>query len=349
MNNWDGAGDEGCMGNVDFDSVRESCRVLGIAKLHRVNYQSAYWQRVFAPVVRGYEGGALTPNPDVLCNREIKFGCLYRWAVEEEGADLLATGHYARLSLGDSSVTGSSMAGELRQSRDLCKDQTYFLAAVDRTRLGRVLFPMGELYKKTDVKGRLVHEAGLEHLRDRRESMGLCFVGKRRCFQDFIGDYVARGELEPGRIVCLDTGRVYSGTHRGVAFYTLGQSVAVSGARSRLYVARKDPASNTLLVVDNLHHRALQRRVLTVESAGVEMLFARMGRMDIYCVVRSVDKEGVLVESVERAVDGSIRVSLRESVFAPCPGQWAVFYAHDADAHERGRLCLGGGVIIDAV
>ncbi len=157
MHNWD-ARIEGsdCTLDADWESVQKTCDVLGIEKVYKKNFQSSYWQRVFDPMIEGYTTGKLTPNPDILCNREIKFGELYRWFERETDADMLATGHYARI-----------FDGSLRQSVDLSKDQTYFLAAVDREKWKRVLFPVGGLQKSV-VKGELVREAGLKHLLGRK-------------------------------------------------------------------------------------------------------------------------------------------------------------------------------------
>lgn len=335
MNNWD-ARDEGgkhCTLDQDLKSIDKSCKILGISRLYHLNYQSSYWQRVFSPVLEGYQSGTNTPNPDILCNREIKFGELFQWAVEEKCADYLATGHYARIHEND----------QLRQACDLGKDQTYFLAAIDRNCLKRTMFPVGNLMKST-VKTELVREAGLKHLLDRKESMGLCFIGKRgRRFQEFLSNFV-RKLPEPGQIIDLESGNPFEQQHSGLSNYTLGQNVSISGAKSRLYVAAKDPEKNRLLVVDNLKHPALWSNSLRVSSfEGWQGLSSE--KVNVYCVIRSVDKRGVRVKRVS-VRSGSIEVELENPVFAPCPGQWAVFYAEDENSDVFGRICLGGSQIV---
>lgn len=333
MNNWD-ARDEGgqnCTVDADMKSIEKTCKVLGIEKIHQLNYQSSYWQRVFSPVIDGYQSGAVTPNPDILCNREIKFGEFYQWAIEGAGkCDLIATGHYARIN-----------GAILRQACDLGKDQTYFLSAINRSCLNRTLFPVGDLIKKT-LKTELVKEAGLLHLLDRKESMGLCFVGKRGKFQEFMSPYVQISG--PGRIVNFQSGEIIKGIeHKGLSNYTIGQKIAISGAKTKLYAAEKCQETNTLSVVDSINHPALWTDRLIVRKFDFNAVDTRNN--SIYCTIRSVDKNGVLVESVTEE-SGGLMIKLKEKVFAPCPGQWAVFYLKDELSTDLGRICLGGSSIM---
>lgn len=329
MNNWDAREEEGnnCTIGEDLKSIEMTCKALEISKLHHVNYQSSYWQRVFSPVLSGYQNGDKTPNPDILCNREIKFGELYDWS--RGRADFLATGHYARIT-----CTGNGWL--MRQAKDLGKDQTYFLAAINRSCLERTMFPVGNLLKSA-VKGALAREAGLDHLFDRKESMGLCFIGKRGKFRDFMANFVP--ESEPGAIIDFESGAEIA-RHQGLSNYTLGQNVAVSGAKSRLYLVKKDLHRNALLVVDSLLHPALWTRTFKLAD------FGGLGENDLrplFCCIRSVDKTGTRVRRVSRESDGNMEVELDDQVYAPCPGQWAVFYTEDGGT---GRICLGGGPII---
>ena len=346
MNNWDARMEEGtnCTLAADFESVEKTCRIVGIDKVHRLNFQSSYWQRVFTPVLTGYQSGNWTPNPDVLCNREIKFGELFEWAIGGGGtSDLLATGHYARINV---DCDNRSL---LRQARDLNKDQTYFLGAVDRKCLERTIFPLGNLMK-THVKIDLVLEAGLKHLIDRKESMGMCFIGKRRKFQDFIDEFGPKLSVTPGSIVCLETGNELVSKHKGLSFYTIGQNVSISGSKTRLYVAGKDLERNSLQVVNSLNHPSLWKNVFTVTKwSGFDelKLKLKMNGNCIYCSIRSVDKTGVRVKSFEVICDDKLQVYLEDYnfVFAPCPGQWAMFYAEDDKSETLGRICLGGSQI----
>lgn len=332
MNNWDARDESGnnCTIDEDLKSIEKTCKALEIHKIHHVNYQSSYWQRVFSPVLAGYQSGSYTPNPDILCNKEIKFGDLYNWAVEGGGkADYLATGHYARIE----------QEINLRQAHDLGKDQTYFLAAIDRNCLKRTMFPVGNLLK-SKVKTDLVKEVGLDHLLDKKESMGLCFIGKRGRFQDFMSDFVPKSL--PGPVIDYETGKELGHQHKGLSNYTLGQNASLSGVKSRLYVAAKDKSRNALLVVDSIDHPALWTSVIKVSKFPN---YANLKGFNIFCSIRSVDKTGSKVKNINEETD-HLRIELQNSIFAPCPGQWAVFYAEDEIAKVQGRLCLGGGEII---
>lgn len=339
MNNWDARNESGmnCTIDEDLKSVEKTCKKLEVYKIHRVNYQSSYWQRVFSPVLTGYQSGSCTPNPDILCNKEIKFGDLYEWAVEGSGkADYLATGHYARIT------EEVELRLRLRQARDLGKDQTYFLAAIDRNCLKRTLFPVGNLIK-SDLKTKIVKQAGLDHLVDRKESMGLCFIGKRGRFQNFMSDFVPQSH--PGPIIDLETGKQFEQLHKGLSSYTLGQNASLSGVKTRIYVAAKDLSKNALLVVDSLDHPALWTKSLKISKFSNFKDIKRSNVSNMACSIRSVDKTGVKIKNISEEPDHLI-VELEEAIFAPCPGQWAVFYAEDEESKVFGRICLGGGPIL---
>lgn len=339
MHNWDARIEEepgnNCTLLEDLRSVEKSCKVLGIEKLHRLNFQSSYWQRVFTPVLTGYQNGNCTPNPDILCNREIKFGELFKWAIGN-GADLLATGHYARID----------DENRLRQAKDLQKDQTYFLGAIDSKCLERTVFPVGN-FMKTRIKTEIIREAGLNHLIDRKESMGLCFIGKRRKFLDFISNFGSEILSTPGPIFSQETGKELSFNHRGLSFYTIGQNVAVSGVKTRLYVSGKDLKRNSLQVVESLNHPSLWKNVLIIPKwSGSEKFKATDV---VYCSIRSVDKLGVRVESFREVSNDKLEVKLADRVFAPCPGQWVIFYIEDHKSSTCGRICIGGVPIQDCM
>ncbi len=336
MHNWDARDELGtghCTLDSDWESVQKTCKVLKIDKLHRVNFQSSYWQRVFDPIIEGYAGGKETPNPDILCNREIKFGDLFKWATDEVKADALATGHYARI-----------FHDQLRQSHDLGKDQTYFLSAVNRKCWSKTVFPIGGILK-SQVKENLVKEAKLNFLIGRKESMGICFVGKRDKFKSFLGQFISSKPDEPGPIINIDTNQYILEPHKGLSFYTLGQSARVGGAGRKLYVARKSHQDNTLYVVDRQDHSLLNRYSIVIKNdQSLLKSLKTLSPYPIFCSIRSSDKIGSLVTSVDEA-DGCFTINLRDPVYAPCPGQWAVFYAEDEQTHLNGRLCLGGSPI----
>ncbi|HEY6452163.1 MAG TPA: tRNA 2-thiouridine(34) synthase MnmA [Steroidobacteraceae bacterium] len=320
MHNWD-ADDEYCSAAQDYQDARQVAGELGIV-LHRVNFAHEYRRQVFQYLLQEYRAGR-TPNPDVLCNREIKFGLCLRYALRL-GAALFATGHYARrLDEADGPA--------LYQARDADKDQTYFLHAVQRASLARVLFPLAAL-TKPEVRER-ARRAGFA-VHDKPDSTGICFIGERP-FAAFLSRFI---EARPGPIETLD-GRVL-GRHRGLHFYTLGQraGLAIGGARGCAaepwYVAIKEQARNALVVVQRHEQRRLDARAL--DTARLNWLSApRQGTF--LAGVRLRHRQPEQGASVEVRADGTAHVEFEHAQRAAAPGQFAVFY-------ERGR-CLGGGAI----
>src|SRR5580658_5349739 len=235
MSNWDDEDDSYCTAAQDFQDARAVAAELAIP-LHRVSFAAQYRERVFEHFLREHRAGR-TPNPDVLCNREIKFGAALRYA-QRLGATHFATGHYARLLTGTAGV-------ELHKARDAAKDQSYFLHAVPAGEFARVLMPLGEL-PKPEVRA-CARRAGLPVF-DKPDSTGICFIGERP-FREFLGHFLAR---TPGPIESPEGERL--GTHEGLAFYTLGQrgGLGIGGRPGRAedawYVAAKDVARNTLVI-----------------------------------------------------------------------------------------------------
>ena len=253
MSNWEDDDDTYCTTAADFQDARRVCDTLRIA-LHRVSFATQYRERVFELFLREYAAGR-TPNPDVLCNREIKFGVCLDY-MHRLGAGLIATGHYARLQ--------HSAAGPLLlKAADAAKDQSYFLHGVDPSALRQTLFPIGEL-RKPEVR-RLAHAAGLP-VYDKPDSTGICFIGERP-FQEFLSRYL---RTEPGPIE-NDGGKVL-GEHRGLALYTLGQrsGLRIGGragsAAAPWYVADKDTQRNALIVVQDQDHPLLLSDAFDVEQ-----------------------------------------------------------------------------------
>jgi tRNA-specific 2-thiouridylase len=320
MSNWDDD-DAYCTGAQDFQDARAVAAELDIP-LHRVSFAEQYRQRVFDYFLTEYSAGR-TPNPDVLCNREIKFGICLVYAARL-GARRFATGHYARIEQrADGPV--------LLKAADSDKDQSYFLHAVAREHFARVLFPLGDL-TKTEVRT-LAREAGLPVF-DKPDSTGICFIGERP-FREFLARYIPS---TPGDIVA-ENGEVV-GRHRGLAFYTLGQRGGLEiGGRSgqredAWYVAAKNLARNELLAVQGHDHPLLVSRALATGPCNWLVQLAQP-EFESQIKVRYRQSDQPCHATVND--DGAIEVRFTEPQRAVTPGQFAVLY--------DGERCLGGGVI----
>jgi tRNA-specific 2-thiouridylase len=319
MTNWDDA-DPACTARADLADARSVAADLGIP-LHHANFATEYRDRVFATFLQGQARG-LTPNPDVDCNRFIKFGACLDHA-RRLGADWLATGHYARVAHGP--------PPRLLLAADAGKDQTYFLHAIEPVALARVVFPLGDLTKP--AVRRLAADAGLR-VHAKRDSTGICFIG-RRPFADFLGQHLPEA---PGEIVDAD-GHVL-GQHRGLARYTIGQrqGSGIGGRRGEArpwYVAGKDPASNRLLVVPGHDHPRLWTRSFALDAPRWLAGPAPQGPLHV-----RVRHRHPLVPCHLATAGGRATVTTEAPVFAVTPGQYAVFY--------RGDECLGGGPVTAA-
>src|ERR1700730_18240705 len=321
MSNWDDEDDSYCTAAQDFQDARAVARELAIP-LHRVSFAAQYRQRVFEYFLREQRAGR-TPNPDVLCNREIKFGVALNY-VRRLGASRFATGHYARLVSGSDGV-------ELRKARDAVKDQSYFLHAVALEHLAETLMPLGEL-EKGAVREQ-ARRAGLPVF-DKPDSTGICFIGERP-FREFLGQFL---EKTPGPIESPEGEHL--GTHQGLAFYTLGQreGLRIGGRRGRSeepwYLAAKDGARNALIVVQGHDHPLLRSSALTTGPLHW-LVGARNApfRCTVKVRYRQVDQAALF----EPRGDGTARIVFDGPQRAVTPGQYAVAY--------EGDRCLGGGVI----
>ncbi|CAG9853894.1 unnamed protein product [Phyllotreta striolata] len=250
MQNWDIRDEKGvCSSEVDLEDAQKICNSIGI-KLHCVNFVKQYWNLVFCELVKEYESGR-TPNPDVLCNRNIKFNYFYKYAMDHLGVDAIATGHYANTSFGTYLENYQPNKNvRLLLAKDTKKDQTFFLCQVKQEALRRTMFPLGNI-TKWQVKN-IAIENNLEKIALKPESMGICFIGSRN-FQTFIQEYIAD---KPGDFVDVDTGKVV-GQHRGVHQWTLGQRSRLQGLPLAYFVARKDIERNIIYVAQGTDHPIL--------------------------------------------------------------------------------------------
>jgi len=334
MKNWEGDDDdEYCSSNVDFVDAAAVADVLGI-ELEHVNFAADYRERVFAEFLREYEAGR-TPNPDVLCNAEIKFKAFLDHAMRL-GAEKIATGHYARVRERDDA------SFELLKGLDPLKDQSYFLHRLTQAQLAKTLFPVGEL-PKTEVR-RIAAEIGLPNAK-KKDSTGICFIGERP-FREFLNRWLAN---KPGPI--KDDRDRTVGEHVGLSFYTLGQrkGIGIGGLKERgaakggsehapWFVARKDMAANTLYVVQGHDHPWLLALALQADDASwIAGHAPASGTFGAKTRYRQADAACRLADGA----NGVFALSFAEPQWAVTPGQSAVLY--------DGEVCLGGGVIAAAV
>jgi tRNA-specific 2-thiouridylase len=324
MSNWDEDEDGYCTAAEDYQDARQVCEQLNIP-LHKVSFAGEYRQRVFSYFLDEYRHGR-TPNPDVLCNREIKFGVCYDYA-RRLGAEWVATGHYARVERDP-----SQPAAKLLRGLDPNKDQSYFLHAMPGAALARTLFPIGGL-QKSEVR-RMARELTLPVF-DKKDSTGICFIGERP-FAQFLETYLP---AQPGDIETLEGRRL--GRHRGLMYYTLGQRQGLGiGGRNDAgeapwYVADKDLSRNVLIVVQGHDHPALLRTEATasqlawVAGAPPALAFA--------CTAKVRYRQADQACQVQVLPDGHCQVRFEVPQRAITPGQYVVFY--------MGEQCLGGGVV----
>jgi len=323
MKNWeDDDDDEYCSSRQDWLDAASVADVLGI-DLEAVNFAAEYRERVFAAFLAEYAAGR-TPNPDVLCNAEIKFKAFLDHALRL-GAEHIATGHYARVRQVDGRF-------QLLRGVDASKDQSYFLHRLNQAQLAKTLFPVGEL-RKSDVR-RIARELGLPTA-EKRDSTGICFIGERP-FREFLNRYLP---MKPGPIRTPD-GRVV-GEHVGLAFYTLGQrkGIGIGGMRDGSgepwFVARKDMASNTLWIVQGHDHPWLRSTELVAADAAWVFGKAPAAGARLTAKTRYRQSDAPCVIS---AIDGDrFTLTFEALQWAVTPGQSAVLYQNE--------VTLGGGII----
>ena len=327
MKNWEeDDGTEYCSAKQDYADALAVADKLGIT-LHGANFAAEYWDHVFEHFLAEYRAGR-TPNPDVLCNREIKFRAFLDYALTL-GADCIATGHYARRGADSGRAT-------LLKGLDENKDQSYFLHAVGHAELAQTLFPLGAM-EKPEVR-KLARQLGLATAR-KKDSTGICFIGERR-FRDFLQRYLP---AQPGDIYSLDG--QYLGRHQGLMYHTIGQrqGLGIGGlskcAQAPWYVVDKRLADNELLVAQGNDHPALFHTGLT--TGAVYWVAGEAPALPLRCRAkvryRQADQACTLTAADPAAPDRHYRVDFEQPQRAVTPGQSVVFY--------QGERCLGGGVI----
>jgi tRNA-uridine 2-sulfurtransferase len=319
MKNWeDDDTDEYCSTRQDLVDAAAAADVIGI-ELEAVNFAAEYKDRVFAEFLREYSAGR-TPNPDVLCNAEIKFRAFLDHAMRL-GATKIATGHYARLDTRDGRQ-------RLLRGKDAGKDQSYFLHRLTQEQLARVMFPVGDLMK-SEVR-RIALEAGLPN-HAKKDSTGICFIGERP-FREFLNRYLPK---VPGPIVDAE-GRAI-GEHIGLAFYTIGQrkGIGIGGAGEAWYVAGKDLAANKLVVVQGHDHPLLLKRSLAADETSWVAGSPPAERSEHTAKTRYRQADAPC--TLARVLESGIRLDFTAPQWAVTPGQSVVLY--------DGEACLGGGVI----
>lgn len=322
MKNWE-EDDEAdyCAAAEDLEMAKRVCRILDLP-LETINFSAEYWDRVFEHFLQEYRAGR-TPNPDVLCNREIKFKAFLDYALDH-GADRIATGHYADVH----QCHGSHYLGK---ATDEDKDQTYFLYAIGQHALSHTMFPLADL-GKAQVR-QLARDAGLPN-HARKDSTGICFIGERR-FREFLSRYIP---AQPGEIRDLEDRP--RGRHQGLMYYTIGQrhGLGIGGPGEPWYVSGKDLDNNILYVVEGHDHPALFHSGLL--AADLHWIQDTPPELPLTCTARIRHRQPEQQCHVS-AADGLLRVDFAEPQRAIAPGQSVVFY--------DGALCLGGGIIETAV
>ncbi len=323
MKNWeedDSA--EYCSAAEDLADAEQVCDQLGIT-LHTVNFSAEYWDRVFEYFLAELRQGR-TPNPDVMCNREIKFKAFLDYALDQ-GADMIATGHYAR-------IAHSNDQAHLLKGKDANKDQSYFLYLLGQRALQHSLFPIGEM-EKPDVRA-LAEKAGFGNY-SKKDSTGICFIGERR-FKDFIAQYLP---AQPGDMVSTE-GEVI-GQHNGLMYYTLGQrqGLGIGGIHDKpenpWYVVRKDLDNNVLTVAQGHDHPLLLSS--TLHAVDSHWISGKAPDFPLRCSAKTRYRQSDQACTVHTSDNNGLKVSFDQPQRAVTPGQSLVLYNGDA--------CLGGAII----
>ncbi|MDG2960774.1 tRNA 2-thiouridine(34) synthase MnmA [Bisgaard Taxon 10/6] len=324
MKNWEEDDDtDYCTAAADLADAQAVCDKLGI-RLHKINFAAEYWDNVFEHFLNEYKAGR-TPNPDILCNKEIKFKAFLEYAAEDLGANYIATGHYVRRA-------GPDDDARLLRGLDNNKDQSYFLHALTKRQVGQSLFPVGEVEKP--VVRAIAEELGLITAK-KKDSTGICFIGERK-FKDFLARFLP---AQPGEIKTTE-GEVI-GRHQGLMYHTLGQrkGLGIGGIKGKdenaWYVVEKDLKNNVLVVAQGHDNFALQASGLIAKQ--LTWVSEQPLRETLRCTVKTRYRQTDIPCVVVPVDEDTAEVRFDAPQIAVTPGQSAVFY--------QGEECLGGGVI----
>ncbi len=324
MKNWEEDDDtDYCTAAADLADAQAVCDKLGI-KLHKINFAAEYWDNVFEHFLNEYKAGR-TPNPDILCNKEIKFKAFLEYAAEDLGANYIATGHYVRRR-------GADDNAQLLRGLDANKDQSYFLYTLSKKQVGQSLFPVGGIEKP--IVRAIAEDLGLITAK-KKDSTGICFIGERK-FKDFLARYLP---AQPGNIRTVEGDII--GRHDGLMYHTLGQRKGlgiggVKGASEEAwYVVEKDLVNNELIVAQGHDHSALLSTGLIAQQ--LHWVDRQPIREPLRCTVKTRYRQTDVPCTIEPIDDESIKVIFDEPQIAVTPGQSAVFYLDE--------VCLGGGII----
>ena len=324
MKNWEEDDDtDYCTAAADLADAQAVCDKLGI-KLHKINFAAEYWDNVFEHFLCEYKAGR-TPNPDILCNKEIKFKAFLEYAAEDLGANYIATGHYVRRR-------GNDENAQLLRGLDANKDQSYFLYTLSSKQVGQSLFPVGDIEKP--IVRAIAEDLGLVTAK-KKDSTGICFIGERK-FKDFLARYLP---ARPGNIRTVDGDII--GRHDGLMYHTLGQrkGLGIGGVKGASedawYVVEKDLVNNELIVAQGHDHSALLSTGLIAQQ--LHWVDRQPIREPLRCTVKTRYRQTDVPCIIEPIDDESIKVIFDEPQIAVTPGQSAVFYLNE--------VCLGGGII----
>lgn len=327
MKNWEeDDDDEYCAAADDLKDAQQVCEKLGI-ELHTINFASEYWDNVFEYFLEEYKAGR-TPNPDIMCNKEIKFKAFLEFACEDLGADYIATGHYVQRR------KDTEGKFEMLRGLDSNKDQSYFLYTLSNKQVGQTLFPVGHI-EKPEVRA-IAEREGLVTA-NKKDSTGICFIGERK-FKDFLGKFLP---AQPGIIETAEGVEV--GKHEGLMYHTLGQrkGLHIGGLKNAgeepWYVVDKDMQRNVLIVGQgNKHPRLFSKGLIASQLHWVSRIDLSINE-SMQCTVKTRYRQDDVVCTITRLDDENHQVIFDQPQSSVTPGQSVVFYQNE--------ICLGGGII----